>query len=48
LAELGMKFSTTTEFDIVNDIKEKLCYAAIDYQEEEKTYTETSSLDKIY
>lgn len=31
LAELGMKFSKTTEFEIVKDIKEKLCYVSIDY-----------------
>ncbi len=48
LSELGMQFSKATEFDIVQDIKEKLCYVTIDYQEEEKLFTETSAMDKIY
>lgn len=39
LAELGMKFSTTTEFEIIKDIKETLCYVSIDFEEEEKKYT---------
>jgi len=43
-----MQFSKSTEFDIVEDIKEKLCYVTIEYQEEEKLYTETSAMDKIY
>ena len=43
-----MQFSKATEFDIVEDIKEKLCYVTIDYQEEEKLFTETSAMDKIY
>jgi len=48
LAQLGMNFSKATEFEVVKDIKEKLCYIAIDFPEEEKTFTETSSMDKIY
>ena len=43
-----MNFSKATEFEVVKDIKEKLCYIAIDFPEEEKTFTETSSMDKIY
>ena len=31
LAQLGMNFSKATEFEVVKDIKEKLCYIAIDF-----------------
>jgi hypothetical protein len=48
LAKLGINFSRETEFEVVKDIKEKLSYIAIDYAEEEKVYTETSTMDKIY
>ena len=48
LAELGMNFSMATEFEIIKDLKEKLCYIAIDFEEEEKMYKDTSSMDKIY
>ena len=37
-----------TEFEIIKDLKEKLCYIAIDFEEEEKMYKDTSSMDKIY
>lgn len=32
----------------MQDIKEKLCYIALDFNEEEKVYSETSTMDKIY
>ena len=43
-----MNFSKATEFEVVKDIKEKLCYIAMDFHDEEKIYNETSTMDKIY
>jgi len=48
LSEKGHSFSTTADREVARDIKERLCYVAMDFDEEAQRAAASSDVEKLY